>query len=296
MYLGKKGGGARGRQRRRGRARTATSASPAPEDAEYVVWVVDHLGKGGPDYVYRIEVTPGRAEAACSRPTPSRSRWAPGSWPSSVPKGNRLAILILRQPGRLRRRPEPGRRAACRRRDDGGPADGGQPGRRAGALHGQPDAPLGGDAGQPVGQAGRSQAEGPLASSARPRRWCSARTTSIVWSRIGRPLAVAVTEECPYTIEIVEPKVPLVRGGSMGLKVGANRKAGFKAPIVGLPALESAGRRLGGRHRDPGGAERGRHSAERRRRGRAADLEDRGHRRLGRAPAGRSWSPRNWPT
>ena len=45
-----------------------------------------------------------------------------------------------------------------------------------------------------------------------------------------------MTEECPYTIEIVEPKVPLVRGGSMGLKVRAIRKPGFKAAIsVYLP-------------------------------------------------------------
>ncbi len=57
-----------------------------------------------------------------------------------------------------------------------------------------------------------------------------------VWSRTVDRLAVAVTEECPYTIEIVEPKVPLVRGGSMGLKVRANRKPGFKAAIaVSLP-------------------------------------------------------------
>jgi hypothetical protein len=52
-----------------------------------------------------------------------------------------------------------------------------------------------------------------------------------VWSRTVDRLAVAVTEECPYTIEIVEPKVPLVRGGSMGLKVKAHRKPGFKAAI-----------------------------------------------------------------
>ena len=57
-----------------------------------------------------------------------------------------------------------------------------------------------------------------------------------VWSRTVDRLAVAVTEECPYTIEIVEPKVPLVRGGSMGLKVRAIRKPGFKAAIsVYLP-------------------------------------------------------------
>ena len=57
-----------------------------------------------------------------------------------------------------------------------------------------------------------------------------------VWSRTVDRLAVAVTEECPYTIEIVEPKVPLVRSGSMGLKVRAIRKPGFTAPIsVYLP-------------------------------------------------------------
>ena len=57
-----------------------------------------------------------------------------------------------------------------------------------------------------------------------------------VWSRKVDRLAVSVTEECPYTVEIVEPKVPLVRGGSMGLKVRAIRKPGFKAAIsVYLP-------------------------------------------------------------
>ena len=47
---------------------------------------------------------------------------------------------------------------------------------------------------------------------------------------------MAVTEEAPFSIEVVEPKVPLVRGGSMGLKVVAKRKPGFTAPIaVALP-------------------------------------------------------------
>jgi hypothetical protein len=58
----------------------------------------------------------------------------------------------------------------------------------------------------------------------------------IVWSRTVDKLAVGVTEECPYSIEIVEPKVPLVRSGEMGLKVRAIRKPGFKAAIsVYLP-------------------------------------------------------------
>src|SRR5262249_43605138 len=58
----------------------------------------------------------------------------------------------------------------------------------------------------------------------------------IVWSGTVDRLAVTVAEECPYSIEIVEPKVPLVRSGSMGLKVRAIRKPGFKAAIsVYLP-------------------------------------------------------------
>ena len=56
------------------------------------------------------------------------------------------------------------------------------------------------------------------------------------WTRTLDSLAVAVTEEAPFTVEIVEPKVPLVRGGSMDLKVVARRKPGFTAPIaVNLP-------------------------------------------------------------
>ena len=30
----------------------------APEDKEYAVYIHDHLKKGGPDYFFRIEVTP----------------------------------------------------------------------------------------------------------------------------------------------------------------------------------------------------------------------------------------------
>ena len=71
----------------------------------------------------------------------------------------------------------------------------------------------------------------------------------IFWNRTVDRLAVAVTEEAPYSIEVVEPKVPLVRGGSMGLKVVAKRKEGFTAPIAVCTALEPAGDRLGRRDR-----------------------------------------------
>jgi hypothetical protein len=56
------------------------------------------------------------------------------------------------------------------------------------------------------------------------------------WGRGVDRLAVAVTEESPFSIEVIEPKVPLVRGGSMNLRVIARRKPGFTAPIaISLP-------------------------------------------------------------
>jgi hypothetical protein len=54
---------------------------------------------------------------------------------------------------------------------------------------------------------------------------------SEMWSYFAERLPVALTEESPYTVDIVEPKVPLVRGGAMDLKVVAKRKEGFTGPI-----------------------------------------------------------------
>jgi hypothetical protein len=53
-----------------------------------------------------------------------------------------------------------------------------------------------------------------------------------VWGHEAYRLALAVTEEAPFSIEVVQPKVPLVRNGSMALKVVAKRKEGFTAPIA----------------------------------------------------------------
>jgi hypothetical protein len=54
---------------------------------------------------------------------------------------------------------------------------------------------------------------------------------SDVWGHNADRIAVSLAEEAPFTIDIVQPKVPLVRDGSMELKVVAKRKEGFNAPI-----------------------------------------------------------------
>jgi hypothetical protein len=45
-------------------------------------------------------------------------------------------------------------------------------------------------------------------------------------------LAVAVTEESPFTIDLEPPKAPMVQNGAMQLRVRATRREGFDAPIT----------------------------------------------------------------
>src|SRR5262249_36239295 len=51
-----------------------------------------------------------------------------------------------------------------------------------------------------------------------------------VSTRVDR-LLVAVTEAAPFRVRLREPKAPLVQGGSMDLKVEADRDAGFDETI-----------------------------------------------------------------
>ncbi len=235
LYVAKRGGGAL--------AGNDDSAGPdsylrfqAPETAEFVVWVFDQLLKGGPDYAYRLEVAPVAAKLTLSVPNEALGRGT-GVIASAVPKGNRQAILVN-----------------AARADFGGDLkiapEGLPPGVTADLdamaanlstipvlLTAAPDAaPAGALArfvGVPVDPAVQVPSE-------------FAQTTELVlgqnnvpfWVRNVDRFAVTVTDEAPFTIEIVEPKAPLVRGGSMNLKVVAKRKDGFKAPIaVSLPWL-----------------------------------------------------------
>jgi hypothetical protein len=45
-------------------------------------------------------------------------------------------------------------------------------------------------------------------------------------------MGVALADEVPFKLEVVPPKVPLVKNGSMNLKIVATRSAGFTAPIA----------------------------------------------------------------
>ena len=201
-----------------------------PNDGEYFIRIRDFLKRGGPDFVYRVEITPVVPSLVLS--IPQVEQYRQDRQAIAVPRGNRFGALV---------------RAA--RADFGGDlvASGADlpPGvtiLNDGVPNGldvfpvifeaAPDAPIGGKLSDIVAKPKddklniiggyRQQIEliyGP------PNQ------TPYYETEISK-LAVAVTEEAPFKLSIVEPKVPIVQGGSFNLKVKAERKEGFKAPIA----------------------------------------------------------------
>ena len=200
-----------------------------PEDGEYVLSVRDHLKGGGPDYVYRVEITKPAPALALSipntGPTPTQERQT-----IVVPKGNRFGTLI---------------RAA--RTDVGGAVQLEAQGLPEGVkMHAEP-VPDGQDVIPVVFEAA---ADAPVAGKlcdllAKPAEakvevaGAFVQAVDLVigpnnapyYSVTAKKLAVAVADEVPFTVKIVQPKVPLVQSGSMELKVVAERKGDFKGPI-----------------------------------------------------------------
>jgi hypothetical protein len=235
MYLAKKGGGAIVGNDDAG-GPDSTFRQALPEDGEYVVWIADQLKKGGPDYVYRIEVTTPEPKLAISTPAEQIMLGTP-IMAVAVPKGNRQAILLQGSradfggdvlfdvaglpPGVEVEIPPLAASQALvpilfTAKADAGPA---------GAL-----ASVSGKSADP-NVAVKSEFGALSSFVLHPSN-----AGIIMWSRTVDRLAVAATEEAPFSIEIIQPKVPLVRGGQMGLKVKATRKPDFKAPIaVSLP-------------------------------------------------------------
>jgi len=206
----------------------------ASKDGEFVISVADHLKKGGPDYTYRVEISPVTPRIELSTPNESLRRGTNVMAPA-VPRGNRQAILIQ-----------------ARREDFSGAISLTADNLPAGVtieademtagnsvipvlFRADASAPTGARLANVIGKPTDTSKQVPCEFSSTAELVLGQNNVPF-WTRTVGALAVAVTEEAPFTIEIVEPKVPIVRGGSMELKVVARRKTGFTAPIaVTLP-------------------------------------------------------------
>lgn len=201
----------------------------APNDGDFVLQVRDHLGNGGAHYTYRIEVTPIKPAL-----TLGVAEFVQYVQPTvAVPKGNRFGLVLT-----------------AARYDFGGPLvirgenlppgiTVESPGMTAGQsvvpviFHATPEAQVAGTLADIIGALNDPnqpmlKVEG---SVQQPMTLVRGQNAIPVWTEYTSKLPVAVTEEAPFELSIVEPKVPLVRGGQMDLKVVAKRKEGFKAAI-----------------------------------------------------------------
>lgn len=200
----------------------------APEDGEYAASVTDHLSRGGPNFVYRIEAEASVPDVAFSSPNfgvnDSHKRQF-----IAVPRGNRYATLVN-----------------VTRNNASGDMTFDLPNLPPGVKLLTPNIP-------------GNQSSYPLLFEAEPNAALSGSAVPIVLKptdanqkvegkleqvfdmvRSGNTiyytetidkLPVAVIEEVPYTLELVKPTVPIVSNGMLDLKVVAKRKEGFKAPI-----------------------------------------------------------------
>jgi hypothetical protein len=213
----------------------------APEDKEYAIWVRDHLSRGGPDYFYRIEVTPVEARTTTGIPKVDGNNVSNQDRQAvAVPKGNRFATMVL-----------------VNRADWGGPAavaldklptglsvvaDAVDPGLGLVPVvfEAKPDAPVAGL----LADLQAKPADSKIAAKSRTDldvNFCIGLNNTPFHKLMTDRVAVAVTEAAPFSIEVVEPKAPVPQNGSMNLKIVAKRQPGFKAPITVYPLFTPPG-------------------------------------------------------
>ena len=216
-----------------------------PDDGDYFVRVADHLGQGGPTYVYRVELTPVKPMLTIG--IPRVDRYSQTRQTVIVPRGNRYGTLIIATRG-----------------DFGGPIEllptnlipgvtmTAQPMHPSMNLvpvvfEAKDDAPIDGDVidlRAKLADPKQAPLEGGFENVA--DLVLGEPNNAVYIPGIVHKLAMAVGDKVPYHVEIVQPKAPLVRSGTMNLKVLVTRDAGFDAPLTLLfpfnpPGIGSAG-------------------------------------------------------
>jgi hypothetical protein len=199
------------------------------DDGDYFVRVTDHLKQGGPDYVYRVEITTSQPSVTLNIPEVARNDSQSRQF-IAVPRGNRFATVI-----------------AARRNNYSGDLvfniDGLPSGVRmiAEPMIGKVDQmPIVFEAAGDLSLAGKlldlvarpDDTNKTLRSSFRHTvEMVDGPNNTFYYSTRADKLYVAVTESVPFKVRISEPKVPLVQGGSMDLKINVERNPGFDEPV-----------------------------------------------------------------
>ena len=199
----------------------------APDDGEYLLEVTDHLKRGAADFIYWVELT-------TPEPLVELSFGEERQYEANlieVPQGNRYAVTM-----RAVRRDMGGDPLAFEWRDlpAGVSAEffplAGNYDQVPVVLHAAEDAPLG--QGLATIACRKTDGDTPLLAQFSQRNWLiRGQNNRDMWNYMGDRPAVAVTQAAPFTIEIVEPKAPLVQRGTKNLKIVAHRREGFEEAI-----------------------------------------------------------------
>lgn len=199
-----------------------------PADGDYFIRVADHLERGGPNFVYRLELVASQPELTFASPQYSVNDTHYRQF-MAIPRGGRMALLQNFTRNNVSgdfKFTAANLPAGVKLVSDLAPKD-------------QPGMPL----------VFEAAADAPLAHATVPitlqpvdpnqkivgkmrQEFDIVRAGNVVYyTEIEDKLPVAVVEEAPYSLEIQKAPVPLVTNGVYNLKVTAKRKEGFKAAI-----------------------------------------------------------------
>lgn len=200
-----------------------------PADGEYAVRIMDHLGRGGDDFVYRVEFQPVVPKLTLG--IPRVRRYSQDRQRIYVARGNRFGTII-----------------SASRANFGGelvlndmelpPGISIVAAPMPSNLNTMPvifeaaaDAPLGGalvdfmarlnDDTKKISGRYENRADFVIAQPGQ---------SLYSWKDVDR-LAMAVVEEVPFSLEIVQPNVPIVRNGSMQLKIVVKKREGWDETV-----------------------------------------------------------------
>ncbi len=204
---------------------------PVPEDGEYFIIVTDKLGRSGPNFTYRLEIDRRAPAISATLPVFERNN-SQARKMITIPRGNRYATTINITRANL----------ACDVLFQAPALPAGvtmivPPVPRAlndfpVVFEAAPDAPVEGNYYNFIIRATGDKAPditGPLREEI---HHIEVNNEGPYHSTFSEKIAVAVTNESPFSLTLDTPSVPIVKNGTLKLKVRAQRVEGYKEPIT----------------------------------------------------------------
>ena len=201
-----------------------------PEEGSFLVRIDDQPGRGGEAFIWWVEVTP--VEPAMTVAVPPTQTKTQLGLIAQVPRGNRTAILLnaTRTDTSEDVLPEvtelpAGVQATATPLPRNAPSS-------LVVFEAQPDAPLGATMAAVSLEAIKNETRHSLGGVRQPTELVHGNPNRTCWRQsISDRLSVAVVEQVPVQIELVQPAVPLVQSGRLDLKVRVTREEGFEGAV-----------------------------------------------------------------